>query len=305
MNDEKFKIKLDSVPELGILRSALRRKGYKTIDDLRMRGTAQLIRDGFVGEKLNRIIHTLEMYGIDTIKLFYGKEILDERKINILNMPLTRVIDDKKALHVLFSNDVYRIRDVIGMPIRSLAQLFFKNSDTDAYKTATIILYSIQEKFGVHVDDKNNILFHPKALEEVPMMTSDEILVFDLDLNSRVKRGLVISLLAFLFVAFSACAEEDEQDLNRVGMKFDMYEALYDGFISSAGSFLTEAEKEMLPFSAKLITLEIGLRFLSDFIMGDVYFKTRRSNQNLDRCRNQFKLVESIEAQMNKMQALL
>jgi len=191
MNDEKFKIKLDSVPELGILRSALRRKGYKTIDDLRMRGTAQLIRDGFVGEKLNRIIHTLEMYGIDTIKLFYGKEILDERKINILNMPLTRVIDDKKALHVLFSNDVYRIRDVIGMPIRSLAQLFFKNSDTDAYKTATIILYSIQEKFGVHVDDKNNILFHPKALEEVPMMTSDEILVFDLDLNSRVKRGLV------------------------------------------------------------------------------------------------------------------
>jgi hypothetical protein len=84
-----------------------------------------------------------------------------------------------------------------------------------------------------------------------------------------------------------------------------MYEALYDGFVSAAGSFLTEAEKEMLPFSAKLITLEIGLRFLSDYIMGDVYFKTRRSNQNLDRCRTQFKLVESIEAQMNKMQALL
>ena len=61
----------------------------------------------------------------------------------------------------------------------------------------------------------------------------------------------------------------------------------------------------MLPFSAKLITLEIGMRFLTDFIMGDIYFKTRRPLQNLDRCRTQFKLVESIEAQMNKMQALL
>jgi hypothetical protein len=61
----------------------------------------------------------------------------------------------------------------------------------------------------------------------------------------------------------------------------------------------------MLPFSAKLITLEIGTRFLTDYLMGDIYFKTKRPNHNLDRCRTQFKLVESIEAQMNKMMALL
>ena len=97
--------------------------------------------------------------------------------------------------------------------------------------------------------------------------------------------------------------EADGEFLLKRGKSF--WEGLYDGFMSSAGSFLTEAEKEMLPFSAKLITLEIGTRFLTDYLMGDVYFKTRRPNQNLDRSRTQFKLVESIEAQMNKMQALL
>lgn len=146
-----------------------------------------------------------------------------------------------------------------------------------------------------HNDTKaNNIL--------IDDLSGEAICVIDLD---TVMPGLVLYDFGDMVRSGANPAEEDEQDLNRVGMKFDMYEALYDGFISSAGGFLTEAEKEMLPFSAKLITLEIGLRFLTDFIMGDVYFKTRRPNQNLDRCRTQFKMVESIEAQMNKMQALL
>ncbi|MBR2911509.1 MAG: mucin desulfatase, partial [Lentisphaeria bacterium] len=65
------------------------------------------------------------------------------------------------------------------------------------------------------------------------------------------------------------------------------------------------AEYENLPFAGKLITLEIGIRFLADYLDGDIYFKTRRADHNLDRCRTQFKLVESIEKQMNKMTALL
>jgi hypothetical protein len=67
---------------------------------------------------------------------------------------------------------------------------------------------------------------------------------------------------------------------------------------------LTPAEKKLLPFSGKLITLEIGLRFLTDFLAGDTYFKVHREGHNLDRCRTQFKLVESIEQQepaMNKL----
>jgi hypothetical protein len=68
---------------------------------------------------------------------------------------------------------------------------------------------------------------------------------------------------------------------------------------------LTEAEKEMLPFAGKLITLEIGTRFLTDYLEGDTYFKIKRPRHNLDRCRNQFKMVKSIERHMNEMKALL
>ena len=146
-----------------------------------------------------------------------------------------------------------------------------------------------------HNDTKaNNIL--------IDDLSGEAICVIDLD---TVMPGLALYDFGDMVRSGTNPAEEDELDLNRVGMRFDMYEGLYDGFISSAGSFLTEAEKEMLPFSAKLITLEIGMRFLTDYLMGDVYFKTRRPQQNLDRCRTQFKLVESIEAQMNKMKALL
>ena len=60
-----------------------------------------------------------------------------------------------------------------------------------------------------------------------------------------------------------------------------------------------------MPFAGKLITLEIGVRFLTDYLEGDVYFKTHREGHNLDRCRTQFKLVESIEAQFDRMHALL
>ena len=88
-------------------------------------------------------------------------------------------------------------------------------------------------------------------------------------------------------------------------MRFDMYKGFYEGFIDTAGKFLTPSEHEYLPFSGKLITLEIGTRFLTDYLAGDIYFKTRRPNQNLDRCRTQFKLVESMEAQMNHMKDLL
>ncbi len=99
-------------------------------------------------------------------------------------------------------------------------------------------------------------------------------------------------------------AAEDERNLDLVGMRFEMFEALLRGYLSSAGKFLNPLEKELLPFSGKLITLEIGIRFLTDYLDGDVYFKTKREGHNLDRCRTQLKLVSSIESQLDKMRAL-
>jgi hypothetical protein len=84
-----------------------------------------------------------------------------------------------------------------------------------------------------------------------------------------------------------------------------MFEALMRGYLSAAAGFLTPAEKKFLPFSGKLITFETGLRFLTDFLAGDTYFKVHRDRHNLDRCRTQFKLAESIEHQEEKMNQLV
>ena len=83
-----------------------------------------------------------------------------------------------------------------------------------------------------------------------------------------------------------------------------MFEALLRGYLAGAGSFLNPLEKSLLPFSGKLITLEIGIRFLTDYLEGDVYFKTRWPEHNLDRCRTQLKLVQSIEEQYDAMRKL-
>ncbi len=97
---------------------------------------------------------------------------------------------------------------------------------------------------------------------------------------------------------------EDETDLTKVTMRFPMFEALLRGYLSTAGSFLTPLEKSLLPFSGKLITLVIGIRFLTDYLQGDVYFKIKRPGHNLDRCRTQLKLIESIESQLDAMKKL-
>ena len=93
-----------------------------------------------------------------------------------------------------------------------------------------------------------------------------------------------------------------EAELSKVQMQMPMFEKLVEGYLSTAGQFLTRAEKSFIAFSGKLITFEIGIRFLTDYLAGDTYFRIHRSDHNLDRCRTQFKLVESIERQERAMQ---
>lgn len=128
--------------------------------------------------------------------------------------------------------------------------------------------------------------------------TGEGLCVIDLD---TVMPGLALHDFGDMVRAATSPAAEDERDLSKVTMQMPMFEALVQGYWSSAGAFLTAAERRHLAFSGKLITLEIGLRFLTDFLEGDVYFKVHREGHNLDRCRTQLKLVESIEAQEEAM----
>jgi hypothetical protein len=122
--------------------------------------------------------------------------------------------------------------------------------------------------------------------------TGEGICVIDLD---TVMPGLTLYDFGDLCRTGTRPTAEDERDLSKVGMRMDMFEALVRGYLAAAGNFLTTAEKDHLVFSARLITFEIGLRFLTDHLQGDPYFKIHRAGHNADRARVQFKMVESLE----------
>lgn len=132
--------------------------------------------------------------------------------------------------------------------------------------------------------------------------TQEGICVIDLD---TVMPGLALYDFGDMVRTTTSPAREDEPDLTKTCMQFPMFEALVRGYLASAGDVLNRAEKENLVFAGKLITFEIGIRFLADYLAGDVYFKVHREGHNLDRCRTQFKLVESIEEQEEKMSRLV
>ncbi len=132
--------------------------------------------------------------------------------------------------------------------------------------------------------------------------TGEAVCVIDLD---TVMPGLALYDFGDMVRTTTSPAQEDEQDLSKVTMQFPLFEALVRGYLESAGGFLTPAEKRLLAFSGKLITFEVGIRFLTDYLAGDTYFKVHREGHNLDRCRTQFKLVESIERQEEKMNRLV
>ena len=98
---------------------------------------------------------------------------------------------------------------------------------------------------------------------------------------------------------------EDEKDLSKVNFDLELYGRYTRGFLEGAKGGLTEAELEYLPWGAKLMTLECGIRFLTDYLDGDNYFHIRYPEQNLDRCRTQFKLVADMEAQWEQMRQIV
>ena len=146
-----------------------------------------------------------------------------------------------------------------------------------------------------HNDTKlNNVL--------IDLKTGEGMCVIDLD---TVMPGLSINDFGDS-IRFGAnhCAE-DEKDLSKMYLDLDLYETYAAAFIEGAGSTLTDAELKFMPWGAKLMTLECGIRFLTDYLVGDTYFRTHREGQNLDRCRTQFKLVADMEAHWDEMNAVI
>lgn len=98
---------------------------------------------------------------------------------------------------------------------------------------------------------------------------------------------------------------EDETDLEKVSLDIKLYELYVKGYIEGCKGSLTENELRMLPMGAKIMTLECGMRFLTDYLQGDVYFKTHRDAHNLIRCRTQLALVADMERKWSEMEAVV
>lgn len=132
--------------------------------------------------------------------------------------------------------------------------------------------------------------------------TGEGICVIDLD---TVMPGSALYDFGDSIRIGASTAAEDERDLSTVGVSMDMFDRLAHGYLEAAGEFLTPAEIDLMPFSAKLMTFECGMRFLADYLSGDVYFKVHREGHNLDRCRTQFKMVAEMEHRMDEMKAVV
>lgn len=142
-----------------------------------------------------------------------------------------------------------------------------------------------------HNDTKlNNVLIDKE--------TGKGLCVIDLD---TVMPGLAVNDYGDSIRFGASTAAEDEQDLEKVSCDMGLFEIYTKGFLEACGERLTDKEIEMLPMGAKIMTLECGMRFLTDYLEGDHYFKIHREGHNLDRCRTQFKLVADMEKKWDTM----
>ena len=146
-----------------------------------------------------------------------------------------------------------------------------------------------------HNDTKlNNILF------DAP--TGKPVCVIDLD---TIMPGYAINDFGDSIRFGATTAAEDEADLTKVNFDISLFELYTKGFIEGAKGGLTEGELDLLAEAAIMMTFECGMRFLTDYLEGDTYFRTSRPGQNLDRARNQFKLVSDMEKALPEMKSIV
>lgn len=146
-----------------------------------------------------------------------------------------------------------------------------------------------------HNDTKlNNILFDKD--------TDRGLCIIDLD---TIMPGLAANDFGDSIRFGASTAEEDEQNLDKVHFDINLYDIYVKGYLEMAKDVLTPEEIKSLPWGARLMTLECGMRFLADFLQGDVYFKTAYPEHNLVRARTQFRLVKEMEEQFDEMNEIL
>jgi len=169
----------------------------------------------------------------------------------------------------------------------------------DREKDASLVLDAIEAGEiplrVTHNDTKlNNVLIDDTTGEGVCVIDLDTVMPGSMlyDFGDSIRFG-------------ASTAAEDETDLSKVTMSLELFEQYTKGYIEELKESFTPKEIELLAFSAKLMTLECGMRFLTDYLNGDVYFRIHREKHNLDRARTQMKLVADMEEKLDKMNEIV
>ncbi len=146
-----------------------------------------------------------------------------------------------------------------------------------------------------HNDTKiNNVLIDP--------LTGKGVCVIDLD---TVMPGSLLYDFGDGLRTGGATADEDERDLTKPGISLPLFKSYTEGYLAGMGDSITEKEKELMPYSVFLLTYECGIRFLTDYLDGDVYFKVHRPGHNLDRARAQFAMCRDILNKLPEMKKIV
>ena len=199
---------------------------------------------------------------------------------------------------------------------RARLEVFKKAVEEDIINRAKDVQKEIQ--FILQREELANKLISMQENQELPLrVTHNDTKLNNILIDDKTHQGLCIIDLDTVMPGLSlydfgdsirsgaTTALEDEVDLSKVNFDLNFYEHFAKGFLESAGDAFTKEEIEYLPFAAKLMTFECGMRFLMDYLNGDVYFKIHRENHNLDRARNQFKLVSDMEKEMDNMKKIV
>jgi len=193
---------------------------------------------------------------------------------------------------------------------------FMKALNADIYKRASGVQDEI--KFVTDRQDKCNYIICRLENGTLPLrvthndtklnniliddITKEGICIIDLD---TVMLGSVLYDFGDAIRSGASSATEDETDLSKVSMRLDMFEAFTKGFVEGLNNSLTKEEILAMPMGAIIITFETGMRFLTDYLSGDTYFRISYPQHNLDRARNQFKLVLDMETKLDEMNKII
>lgn len=186
--------------------------------------------------------------------------------------------------------------NVSGRKDKVLKEIEFVDARKDFY--SVLVDSNKQGKLPLrvsHNDTKSNNVM-------LDAQTHKALCVIDLD---TIMPGFSVTDFGDAVRFGASTAAEDEKDLRLVKFDLEKYKAYVKGFIAGCGGQLPEEEIMLLPEGAKMMTVECGMRFLTDYLEGDTYFKTKYSQHNLDRCRTQFKLVEDMENNWDEMKAIV